>query len=122
MKVEIFLFLYTYDNAQILALSSKKGILELPSIDLMAITNNELDSIEDVMKDYTDKLKFNFSLKFKHIDTAYRVLDDGRSLSLYYCAYVPRDRLLKLDSEKYILEDVSHYSHNSMIRKFLCII
>lgn len=122
MKVNIFLFYYTYDNSQILVLSEKKDILELPSIDLMALTDTKLDSLDSIIIDHTNKLGLNFNTKHKHIDTVYDILDDGRGLSLYYCMYVPRDRLSKLEFSNHSLQDISHYSHNNLIRKFLCVI
>lgn len=122
MKVNVFLFYYTYDNSKILVLSCKNDVLELPSIDLVALTDNKLDSLDKIISEHTNKLGLNFDLKFKHIDTIYDILDDSRGLSLYYCAYAPKDRLSRLENNNYYLEDISGYSHNNLIRKFLCVI
>lgn len=103
-------------------LSCKKDVLELPSIDLMALTDNSLESLDSIIADHTAKLGLNPNTKFKHIDTVYDTLDNSRGLSLYYCMYVPRDRLSKLELSDHSLQDISHYSHNNLIRKFLCVI
>ena len=122
MKVNVFLFYYTYDNSKILVLSCKNDVLELPSIDLVALTDNKLDCLDKIISEHTTKLGLNFDLKFKHIDTIYDILDDSRCLSLYYCAYAPKDRLSRLENNNYYLEDISGYNHNNLIRKFLCVI
>jgi len=123
MQAKLFVFYYTYskyNDGQILVLSKKQDILELPYFD-MADNTEELVTLEQAIKMLTSTLNISVSSDPKILDVIYSCHDRIKQLYLYYMVYVPLNRMVDHDNN-YTLVNINDFISNSIIRRFLCLV